>query len=139
MTTSELTLSSLAWLTVSATTRDIPSAVSGQPSVGNGKMKGHYICTLRKISDEVDVVLPVLVAPDTTGAAASWSRSRCKLENKQLVGPSPHDPNDVLPLRGPSPLAQHQRSPLLFQVVHETSGARRFIVGRRQSNLIHYP
>ncbi|KAH9015909.1 hypothetical protein EDB85DRAFT_785149 [Lactarius pseudohatsudake] len=121
-------------------------------------MKGHYICTLRKISDEVDVVLPVLVAHDTTGALASWSRSRCKLENKQLVfvlnkidlvthenahaftrGPSPHDPNDVLPLRGPSPLAQHQRSPLLFQVVHETSGARRFIVGRRQSNLIHYP
>ncbi|KAH9168541.1 hypothetical protein EDB89DRAFT_2072599 [Lactarius sanguifluus] len=68
--TLELTLSSFAWLTASATKRDIPSAVCGQPSVGSGKMKGHYIRTL-------DVVLLVLDAHD--GAAASWSRRRCEV------------------------------------------------------------
>ncbi|KAH9054699.1 hypothetical protein EDB87DRAFT_1688997 [Lactarius vividus] len=84
MTTSELTLSPPAWLTASATTRDIPPTVSEQPSVRNDT-KGHYMCVLLKVSDEDDVVFPVLDARDTTGAAATWSRSRCKSENKQLV------------------------------------------------------
>ncbi|KAH9012547.1 hypothetical protein EDB84DRAFT_1444634 [Lactarius hengduanensis] len=67
--TSELTLSSLAWLTASVTMRDIPFAVSEQPSVAKGKMKEYYIRTLRMVSDEADVVLLVLPARDTTGAA----------------------------------------------------------------------
>ncbi|KAH9027405.1 hypothetical protein EDB85DRAFT_1975307 [Lactarius pseudohatsudake] len=67
--TSELTLSSLAWLIASVTMRDIPFAVSEQPSVAKGKMKEYYIRTLRMVSDEADVVLLVLPARDTTGAA----------------------------------------------------------------------
>ncbi|KAH9169667.1 hypothetical protein EDB89DRAFT_2072778 [Lactarius sanguifluus] len=65
MTTSELTLSSLAWLTASAAMRDTPSVVSERLSVGSGKMKGHYICSLRKVADEADVVLLALDTHDT--------------------------------------------------------------------------
>ncbi|KAH9169203.1 hypothetical protein EDB89DRAFT_1908741 [Lactarius sanguifluus] len=65
MTTSELTLSSLAWLTASAAMRDTPSVVSERLSVGSGKMKGHYICSLRKVADEADVVLLALDTYDT--------------------------------------------------------------------------
>ncbi|KAH9052325.1 hypothetical protein EDB87DRAFT_506241 [Lactarius vividus] len=153
MTTSELTLSLFAWITVPVTMRDIPSAVSEQPSVENGKIKRHYICRLRKVSDEADVVLPVLHAHDTTGVASCWSRNwrisslcsysirltRCyvRMLRHHLL---PHDPNDVLSLRGPSPLALHRRSPLPVRGVQcKTSNVRCFIVGRRQGNLILVP
>ncbi|KAH9169764.1 hypothetical protein EDB89DRAFT_2072615 [Lactarius sanguifluus] len=93
--------------------RDIPSDVSGRASVASGKMKGHCICTLRKVADQTDAMLLVLDAHDTTGAAASLSRCRCE-EDKRLVfvfnmidpvprenaqafaeGPPPRDPNDA--------------------------------------------
>ncbi|KAH8979750.1 hypothetical protein EDB92DRAFT_1954696 [Lactarius akahatsu] len=91
----------------SAIMRDTLSAVLERLSVGSGKMKGHYICSLRTVADEADVVLLVLDAHDT-------NRGRGKLveeqEDKRLVprenaqafteGPPPHDPSDSLS-RGP--------------------------------------
>ncbi|KAH8979263.1 hypothetical protein EDB92DRAFT_393152 [Lactarius akahatsu] len=96
--------------------RDIPSDVSGRASAASGKTKGHCIRTLRKVADQTDAVLLVLDARDTTGAAASWSRRRCEVEDKRLVfvfnmidpvprenaqvfaeGPPPRDPNDAFP------------------------------------------
>ncbi|KAH9054543.1 hypothetical protein EDB87DRAFT_1580483 [Lactarius vividus] len=58
----ELTLSSLAWLTASAAMRDVLSAVLEQLSARGGKKKGHYICTLRNVADEAEIVLLVLDA-----------------------------------------------------------------------------
>ncbi|KAH9048617.1 hypothetical protein EDB83DRAFT_2317365 [Lactarius deliciosus] len=111
---SEQTLPSFAWLTASATVRDIPSTVLGQTSVGSGEMKGHYIRTL-------DVVLLVLDVHDRAAATASWSRWRCEVEDKRLVFvfnkidpvpcenaqdlPPPHDRNDTLPPHGPGPVS----------------------------------
>ncbi|KAH9027787.1 hypothetical protein EDB85DRAFT_1892808 [Lactarius pseudohatsudake] len=64
MTTSEPTLSSLAWLTVSTTVHDIPPAVSEQASVVN----------------EASVLLLVLDAPPDQATASLAEEERCKVE-----------------------------------------------------------
>ncbi|KAH9034009.1 hypothetical protein EDB83DRAFT_1784790 [Lactarius deliciosus] len=136
--TSELTLLSLARLTASTDMHDIPSAVSEQASVGNSKMKGHYVRTLRTSPTRPTSAPPALDAHDTAGTAASWPRSRYVLCSTGLVrgclSPSPYTlrldrcrarmlrhslkglpraPNALPPVRpGPtSPLAMPQRSP----------------------------
>ncbi|KAH9022726.1 hypothetical protein EDB84DRAFT_491215 [Lactarius hengduanensis] len=153
MTTSELALSLVAWLAASATKHDIPSAVSEKIFVGSGKLKGHDIRTLGKVVDEADVVLLMLDAHDTTGAAANWSRSRCPTRLTQcrviMLRHLLYDLRIVIPRR-PSPpcsrtnLLWHCAGDLLCVFkVYKTSGARYFIVGRarlperQQSNMIN--
>ncbi|KAH9013379.1 hypothetical protein EDB83DRAFT_290180 [Lactarius deliciosus] len=67
-----------------ATMHTVPSVVSDQVSVGSGKVKGNYIRTLRKVTDEADVVLLVLDLHD--------DRGRGKLVEEQARGGSrrPH-------------------------------------------------
>ncbi|KAH9178941.1 hypothetical protein EDB89DRAFT_1929212 [Lactarius sanguifluus] len=76
---SELTLSSLAQLTVSTGMHDIPSAVSEQAYVGNSKMKGHYVRTLRKVADEADVCA-------ARARCARHDRDRGELVEEQVRG-----------------------------------------------------
>ncbi|KAI9433132.1 hypothetical protein H4582DRAFT_2061182 [Lactarius indigo] len=122
-------------------------------SVRSGKMKGHYIRTLCKVTDKAGIVLLVLDPHDTTGAAASRSRCRFEVKDKRLVfvlnkidplphenaqefseAPQPRDPFDAFP-PGPGPtsaLALHQRPPSpLRGVQYKTCGTWRFIVGCR--------
>ncbi|KAH8985064.1 hypothetical protein EDB86DRAFT_2833282 [Lactarius hatsudake] len=108
-----------SWL-ASAIMHTIPSAVSDQASVGGGKMKGNYIRTLRRVTDETDVVLLVLDSHDDRGRgklveeqAREWRVTEDKRpafvfnkidpvprENVQAFaeGPPPYDPSDSLPL-----------------------------------------
>ncbi|KAH9052343.1 hypothetical protein EDB87DRAFT_1545460, partial [Lactarius vividus] len=117
------------------------------------KMKEHYIRMLHMVSDEADVVLLVLDPP-----TASWSRSKCEVENKRLVfvfdkidpvprenaqafakGPLPHDPNDALPPPMPGPTSLFCTAPAIFFAFSRCRkpAVRCFIVGRGSLSSCH--
>ncbi|KAH8986820.1 hypothetical protein EDB86DRAFT_2832579 [Lactarius hatsudake] len=137
-----------SWL-ASAIMHTIPSAVSDQASVGGGKMKGNYIRTLRKVTDETDVVLLVLDSHDDRGRGKlveEQAREWCVMEDKRPAfvfnkidpvprenvqafaeGPPPYDPSDSLPLPEHRPNSPwHCTGDLLHLFeVHEQRGTMR--------------
>ncbi|KAH9057022.1 hypothetical protein EDB83DRAFT_2316010 [Lactarius deliciosus] len=93
---------------------DIPSAVSEQASVGNSKMKGHYVRTLRTSPTKPTSAPPRSMrttrpGPRRAGRGADRCRARMLRHSlKDLPRAMPFPP--VRP--GPtSPLAMPQRSP----------------------------
>ncbi|KAH9027817.1 hypothetical protein EDB85DRAFT_2148311 [Lactarius pseudohatsudake] len=99
MTTSEPTLSSLAWLTVFTTVHDIPPAVSEQASV----------------VDEASVLLLVLDAPPGRATASLAEEERCKVEGTRCRAGMPrHSLKDLRPMTPTMPFPSVPDQPLLW-------------------------
>ncbi|KAI9433143.1 hypothetical protein H4582DRAFT_2061190 [Lactarius indigo] len=146
MMISDLTLSSLAWLTASGVIHDIPSTVSEQASVGSGKMKGHHIRALRKVADEADLYCSCTTRPGPQqvgrGASARWKTNSCSCSTRLIdrsrarIRWEPHIMTPMIPfptVDPDQPLLWYCTSNFLrpFET-YKTSGSQQFIVGNRQ-------